>query len=87
MFNPPHPGILLKHSVIVDEDGIFIDTLDGAAIRLDHPAIILESIINGELPITTRLALALENNGNGNAEMWCLMQCHYDLWHLRNPKT
>ena len=84
MFNPPHPGRLVLHQLIEDEDGNKISSVAEVAAKLGCHRTTLNKIINGSAGITPAMALALEQVGGSSAEMWLSMQNSYDLFHLRH---
>ena len=55
MYNPPHPGLLVKDRFIEDEDG---NKLSSST---------LNSLINGRRAISPAMALALEKANGGSA--------------------
>ena len=80
MFNPPHPGSILKEDVL-PELGISITE---AAIQLGVSRITLSRVVNGRAGISADMAIRLEAWMNGpTAETWVRMQAEYDLWQAR----
>ena len=80
MFNPPHPGSILKEDVL-PELGISITE---AAIQLGVSRITLSRVVNGRAAISADMAIRLEVWMNGPAaETWVRMQAEYDLWQAR----
>ena len=80
MFNPPHPGSILKEDVL-PELGIGVTE---AAIQLGVSLVALSRIINGRAGIGADMAIRLEAWMNGpTAESWVRMQAEYDLWQAR----
>lgn len=84
MFNPPHPGSILKEDVL-PELGIGVTE---AAVQLGVSRVALSRVINGKAAISAEMALRLEAWTNGpTAETWVTMQAEYDLWQARQkPK-
>ena len=81
MFNPPHPGTILKEDVL-PELGIGI-TL--ASEQLGVSRVALSRVINGKAGISAEMALKLEAWIKApTAETWVKMQAEYDLWQARN---
>lgn len=73
MFNPPHPGEVLR------------DYLDGTSVTLAADALKitraqLSRILNGHAAITADMALRLAALLGTSAEMWADMQSEYALW-------
>jgi antitoxin HigA-1 len=84
MHNPPHPGSVLKSTLIIDEDGNKIDSVTNVAEKLNSSRSNLNRVIKGDVAISLDMAQALEKNGNGSAEMWLGMQTAYNLWQARH---
>ncbi|APH60058.1 HigA family addiction module antitoxin [Granulibacter bethesdensis] len=76
MFNPPHPGELLKDEVI---DALGLSVTE-ASDRLGMSRVALSRVLNGKAAISPDLAIRLEHAGTGSARSWMLMQANYDLW-------
>ena len=84
MYNPSHPGQILRQRLIEDEDGHKIDSVAVVATRLGCHRNTLNRVINGSASVTPDMALALEQVGAGSAEFWLSMQANYDLFQLRH---
>jgi addiction module HigA family antidote len=84
MFNPPHPGSILKEDVL-PELGISVTE---AAEQLGVSRVALSRLINGKAGISADMAIRLEAWMKGpTAESWVRMQAEYDLWQARQkPK-
>ncbi|MEI7993943.1 MAG: HigA family addiction module antitoxin [Methylococcaceae bacterium] len=81
MFNPPHPGEIIKEDIL-PELGLSVTE---AALQLGITRVALSRVINGKAAISTDLALKLEAWLDGpSAEVWLGMQLDYNLWHARN---
>lgn len=90
MFNPPHPGLVLREylgSLAVSE----------AATHLGVSRVTLSRVLNGRAGISADLALRLADAFGTTPELWAGMQSQYDLWvasrrrrkrvaHLHSPK-
>lgn len=76
MFNPPHPGELLKEDVLPDL-GI---TVTEAAQQLSVTRVTLSRIINGKAGISPDMALRLAAWLGTTPDSWLNMQTAYDLW-------
>jgi addiction module HigA family antidote len=76
MFNPPHPGEVLK--------GLYLDelelTITGAAKALSVSRQSLSEIVNKHHGVSPEMALRLAKAFNTEAEMWLNMQKNHDLW-------
>jgi addiction module HigA family antidote len=80
MFNPPHPGSILKEDVL-PELGIGVTE---AAAQLGVSRVALSRVVNGRSAISADMAIRLEVWMNGpTAESWVRMQAEYDLWQAR----
>lgn len=84
MYNPSHPGQIIRQRLIEDEDGHKIDSVSVVAERLGYHRNTLNRLINGSASVTPDMALALEQAGAGSAEFWLSMQANYDLFQLRH---
>jgi len=76
MFNPPHPGEILKEDVLPDL-GL---TVTEAAKQLAVTRVTLSRIINGKSGISPDMALRLAAWLGTSADSWLNMQTTYDLW-------
>jgi addiction module HigA family antidote len=81
MFNRPHPGELLAESL--GPEGLGLSVTE-AAMKLGLHRVQLSRVLNGHAGISTALALSLETNGIGTAELWLRMQMRYDLERARS---
>ena len=79
MFNPPHPGIVIKEEIL-NPLGL---TVEAASKLLDIPTAELSAIIEGKAPITPPVAVRLEMAFKPSADSWLRQQAAYDLWHAR----
>ena len=74
MYDPPHPGLLLK-------DYLEDITVTEAAKRLGVTRAALSRIVNCKAGISPEMALRLEDAfGATKAQTWLGMQLEYDLW-------
>lgn len=82
MFDPPHPGELLKD--------LWLDPLElsitDAAMRLKVSRKTLSEIVNGKASISSEMALRLEMAFGKSAESWLGHQSAYDLWRLGSKR-
>lgn len=69
MANPPHPGELLKDTVIAS--GI---TVSDFARRLGVTRVALSRVVNGRAAVSADMALRLAAALGGSAESWLTMQ-------------
>ncbi len=82
MYDPPHPGELLRDAI--EAEGW---TVSDAASRLGVARNTLSRVINGRAGISPRLALALERLGWSDAGHWVRMQGSYDLAQARQAES
>ncbi|EOU3554537.1 TPA: HigA family addiction module antitoxin [Escherichia coli] len=73
MFNPPHPGEVLR-------DYLIGTSIVQAASALNISRSRLSRILNGHAPVTADMALRLAALLKTRAELWAGMQSEYDLW-------
>ena len=76
MYNPPHPGEILKHDVLPNL-GL---TVTAAARQLQVARVGLSRILNGSAGISPEMALRLAAWLDTSPEVWLRMQVAYDLW-------
>lgn len=79
MYNPPHPGEVLKE-MHLEPLGL---TVTEAAERLDIDRKTLSRIVNGQAAISVDMALKLAKSLGTSAKVWMGMQQAYDLWHAK----
>lgn len=80
MFDPPHPGEIIKEDIL-PALGL---TVTEAAQQLGITRVALSRVINGKSAISTDLALRLEDWVEGpTADVWLGMQTDYELWRAR----
>ena len=73
MFDPPHPGSVLK-------DYLGNVTVTAAALHLGVTRATLSRILNGNAGISAEMALRLSEALGTTPELWIGMQSQYDLW-------
>jgi antitoxin HigA-1 len=86
MHNPPHPGAVLRGTVIRGHGGI---TVTEFARRLGVSRVALSRVLSGKAAVNAELAIRLAAALRGSAESWLRMQLAYDLWNVqrrRRPK-
>ncbi len=76
MYNPPHPGAVLKDAVI-DALGL---TVTEAAEHLDVDRVTLSRVVNGKAAISVEMALRLARALNTTPDLWLGMQQAHNLW-------
>lgn len=75
MFNPPHPGEVLKDGVMVEGA-----TVTDLAKQLGVTRVALSRVLNAHAGISADMAIKLARVFGGSAESWLYMQANYDLW-------
>ena len=82
MYNPPHPGEVLKDTVL-GNGGL---TVTAFAKQLRVSRVTMSKIANGRAAISADMALRLADALGGSAESWLRMQEAYDLWQAKKKK-
>jgi addiction module HigA family antidote len=82
MYNPPHPGEIIKEDVLKAE-GIKVTE---AARQLGVSRVALSRLLNGKAGVSVDMALRLSQWLGTKAELWLRMQDASDLWHARKLK-
>ncbi len=83
MHNPPHPGEVLRDTVLAEI------TVSEFARRLGVSRVALSRVVNGRAAVSAEMAIRLAAALGGSAESWLRMQAAHDLWHAsrkRRPK-
>jgi addiction module HigA family antidote len=83
MHNPPHPGEVLRDTVLAE-----ISVTEFAQ-RLGVSRVALSRVLNGRAAVSAEMAIRFAAALGGSAESWLRMQAAYDLWHAskkRRPK-
>lgn len=83
MFNPPHPGEILREDCLAPLNL----TVTGAAKNLGVSRQSLSELLNGRVGISADMALRLELAGLGSAESWLRNQLSYDLWQAKQHSS
>jgi addiction module HigA family antidote len=81
MFNPPHPGEILKD--VLPALGL---TVTAAAKQLSVTRVALSRVVNGQAAISAEMAIRLALWLGGSAESWLRMQAAYDLWQTESRR-
>ena len=82
MYNPPHPGELLREYLGPTPVGV-------AAKRLKVARSTLSRLLNGRASFTAAMALRLSDAFGTEPGLWLDLQQQYDLWHAsrrRRPR-
>jgi addiction module HigA family antidote len=83
MYNPPHPGEVLK-ALCLEPLGL---TVTETAKSLGVTRKTLSSILNGRAGISPEMAVRLSIAFNTTAESWLNQQVQYDLWHAERNRN
>ncbi|WP_301098595.1 HigA family addiction module antitoxin [Otariodibacter sp.] len=73
MFNPSHPGEVLKEYI----EGLSVTDV---AEKLGVSRVTLSRVLNGKASISAEMAIRLGQALNTNPKLWLGMQADYDLW-------
>ena len=73
MYNPPHPGSVLR-------DYLGSLSVTEAAQHLGVSRVALSRVLNGAAGISADMALRLSEALGTSPELWTGMQAQYDLW-------
>ncbi|MGH9606300.1 MAG: HigA family addiction module antitoxin [Terracidiphilus sp.] len=79
MYNPPHPGELIRECIGEVQVG-------EAARRLKVSRSTLSRLINGRAAVTASMALRLSDAFGTEPRLWLDLQQQYDLWHASRRK-
>lgn len=78
MFNPSHPGEILREYVEATHK-----TVTAVAASLQISRKVLSQILNEHAGISAEMALKLSAAFGTSAEFWLNLQKNYDLWQAR----
>lgn len=76
MYDPPHPGEVLKELYLEPLELKIAEAARGLKVTRKH----LSAIVNGGSSVTPDMALRLAKALGGSARSWLNMQQAYDLW-------
>ena len=79
MYNPPHPGELLREYLGSIQVGV-------AARKLRVARSTLSRLLNGRASFTAAMALRLADAFGTEPGLWLDLQQQYDLWHASKRK-
>ncbi len=79
MYNPAHPGKILKEIYLKDYDL----TVTAFALKIGVSRNAASELINGRSGISADMALKLEKAFKVPAQYWLDLQTQYDLWNAR----
>jgi len=76
MYDPPHPGEVIKE-LCLQPLGL---TVTDAAKGLGVSRKTLSALLNGRFGVSPEMAIRLSKAFGGSAESWLVQQVQYDLW-------
>jgi len=79
MFNPPHPGRIVRQECL---EALGLSVTEGAKV-LDVTRQALNNLVNEKAAISPEMAIRLEKAFSGTADTWLRMQAAYDLAQAR----
>ncbi len=79
MFNPPHPGEILKEDYLIPLNLTITKASEVLGIARKN----LSAIVNGDAGISPRMAIRLSMAFGTSAEFWLNLQNSYSLWKAR----
>lgn len=79
MYNPPHPGEVLKDLYLAD----YNLTVTAFALKIGVSRTTASELVNGKNGISAEMALKLAKAFGTSAQYWLNMQQNYDLWQAR----
>lgn len=79
MYNPPHPGEILKEDILAPLNL----TVTEASKRLGVSRKTLSKLVNQHGALVPEMAVRLEKAFSPSAEHWLRLQAAYDLWQTR----
>ena len=82
MYNPPHPGEIIK-SLCLEPLGLSVTE---AAAGLGVSRKTLSAILNGRGGISPEMAIRLSIAFGTSAESWLNQQIQFDLWHAEQNR-
>ena len=82
MYTPPHPGEVLRDTVLADRR---ISVTEFAE-KLGVSRVALSRVVNARAAVSADMALRLAAALGGSAESWLQMQAAYDLWRAAKER-
>lgn len=79
MFNPPHPGKILKNTYLPDCNL----SVTAFALRIGVSRNTASELVNCKIGISAEMALRLEKLFDVPAKFWLDLQTQYDLWQAK----
>jgi len=79
MFDPPHPGEIIRDDCIKPLGLTVTATAQGLGVSRQS----LSELLNGRNGVSAEMAIRLEKAGWGTADLWLRLQVKHDLWHAK----
>ena len=79
MFNPPHPGEIIREDCLKPLNLSVTEAAKGLGVSRQS----LSELLNGRNGVSADMAIRLEKAGWSTAESWLRNQLSYDLWRAR----
>jgi addiction module HigA family antidote len=76
MFNPCHPGEILKEDYLVPLELSVTDVAEALGVARQS----LSALINGRAGVSAEMAIRLSKAFDTTPELWVDLQKQYDLW-------
>ena len=82
MYDPPHPGEIIKEDVLIAEN----IKVTEAARQLGVSRVALSRLLNGKAGVSVDMAIRLGEWLGTSPEVWLRMQDACDLWQARKSR-
>lgn len=79
MYDPPHPGEIIREDCIAPLGLSVTQTAEDLGVSRTA----LSELLNGHMKVSPEMAVRLEKRGWSSAEVWLGLQADYDLWRVR----
>lgn len=83
MFNPPHPGEILKEDYLSPLNLTVTQTAEALGVSRKN----LSEVVNGHTGISPEMALRLAKAFDTTAQLWLNLQLQYDLWNAQQHQA
>ena len=83
MFNPPHPGLVIKEILLPDTNLGMTELANHLGVSRST----LSRVANGHAEISPDMAMRLEQAFGGSADHWLRMQASYNLAQARKRSS
>lgn len=80
MYNPPHPGELIREDCIKPLGLSVTEAAKGLGVSRQQ----LSAILNGRSGISPEMAIRISKGFGGSPESWLRQQMQYDIWQVEN---